>query len=145
MGQACRTLHLNMGAIEMATRLIIARLKGHDGAPIFSDDLAARVGYVRKRYPRDDKARHERAMRTFEVAMKHVEFRNVVAHSPIAIRGNGDGTYTIRGIMNITPKDQAQIAELISLEELKGRVNESATIARRMLEMQDEFPIGADV
>jgi len=41
---------LNMGAVEMATRLIIARLAGTDTAPIFSDDLSTRIGFIRKRF-----------------------------------------------------------------------------------------------
>jgi hypothetical protein len=42
---------LNMGALEMATRLIIARIEGTDAVAIFSDDLSARIGFVRKRFP----------------------------------------------------------------------------------------------
>jgi len=30
---------------------------------------------------------------------------------------------------------------LISLEELTGRVNESAVVARQLLEMQGDFPV----
>ena len=41
---------LNMGALEMATRLLIARITGGDKHPVFSDDLAARLGFLRKRF-----------------------------------------------------------------------------------------------
>ena len=134
---------LNMGALEMATRLIIARIHGTDQVPIFSSDLAARLGYIRKRYPRTDKPLHERAMNALNVAERHTGFRNVVAHSPIAISGNADGTFKIQGIMNVTPKSSTTISELISLDELKGRVNESAAVAREVLEMQSVFPVKA--
>jgi hypothetical protein len=49
---------LNMGALEMATRLIIAHIEGTDTTPIFSDDLSTRIGFIRKRFPREDAARH---------------------------------------------------------------------------------------
>ncbi len=59
---------LNMGALEMATRLLIARIEGTDSAPIFSDDLTARIGFVRKRFPQEDKVRHKWAMNALDVA-----------------------------------------------------------------------------
>lgn len=131
---------LNMGALEMATRLLIARITGGDSDPIFADDLSARIGFIRKRFPRDDIARHAWGMNVFAVAVKHTSFRNIVAHSPLAISGEPDGTYKIQGIMDVTPKSKDTIAQLVSLEELKGRVNESAATARGLLEMQVDFP-----
>ena len=41
--------------------------------------------------------------------------------------------------MNVTPKNSDTIAQLISLEELTGRVTESAVVARQLLEMQADF------
>jgi hypothetical protein len=126
---------LNMGALEMATRLVIGRIDGTDQTPIFSSDLAARLGYIRKRYPRTDNVMHERAMKIFEVAERHTGFRNIIAHSPIVISGEADGTLTIIGIMNVTPKSSTKLGEIVSLEELKGRVDESAAVARDVLAM----------
>jgi hypothetical protein len=80
-------------------------------------------------------------MNTLNVALRHSGFRNVVAHSPIAISGHADGTFKIQGIMNVTPKSSTTLVELVSLEELKGRVNESAAIAREMLDVQSAFPV----
>ena len=131
---------LNMGAVEMGTRLLIVRLLGTDSAPIFQDDLAARIGFVRKRFPQADPARHKWAMNTFDVADRHAGFRNIIAHSPLAISSHEDGSLRIHGIMNLTPKDQKKAAELISLDELRGRVNESAALGRDILEMQQDFP-----
>jgi hypothetical protein len=82
-------------------------------------------------------------MNALEVARKHAGFRNIVAHGPLVITGDADGTYHIQGILNVTPKDDDKIAQLISLEELKGRVTESAVVARQMLEMQADFPVAA--
>ena len=132
---------LNMGALEMATRLTIARIEGTDTTPIFSDDLSTRIGFIRKRFPREDRARHMWAMNAFEVARKHAGFRNIVAHGPLVITGQADGSYHIHGILNVTPKDDDKIAQLISLEELKGRVTESAAVARQVLEMQADFSV----
>ena len=42
---------------------------------------------------------------------------------------------------SLTPKDDDKIAQLISLEELKGRVTESAAVARQVLEMQADFSV----
>jgi hypothetical protein len=134
---------LNMGALEMATRLLIARIEGTDRTPIFNDDLVARIGFVRKRFPREDGVRHKWAMNALDVASKHAAFRNIVAHSPLAITGQGDKTFRIQGIVNVTPKSNDTIAQLISLEELTGRVNESAVVARQLLEMQADFPVAA--
>lgn len=99
---------LNMGAVEAATRLLIINIIGTDSAPIFSDDLAARIGFIRKRFPRENAARHQWAMKAFKVADKHTGFRNIVA-------------------------------QLISLEELTGRVDESAILGRQLLELQGDF------
>lgn len=130
---------LNMGAAEAATRLLITIVLGNETTPIFRDDLAARIGFLRKKFPRNDSARHQWAMKAFELASQHTTFRNIVAHSPIAITGNADGTFHIQGIMDLTPKEKNIVAQLISLEELKGRVNESAALGRDLLEMQSDF------
>lgn len=134
---------LNMGAIEAATRLLIVEILCTDIAPIFNDDLSARIGFIRKKFPRENNARHEWAMNALEVATKLAGFRNIVAHSPLAITGHADGTFRIQGIMNLTPKDKNNVADLISLQELNGRVDESALVARQLLEMQDDFPVPA--
>lgn len=131
-----------MGAIEMATRTIIAKITGGDSAPIFSDDLAARIGFIRKRYPRSDKTKHSKAMNTFEVALKHTTFRNIVAHSPVVVAGAEDGTLTVLGILGLTLQSKENVGELISLEELKSRVNESSAVARAMLDMQAAYTEG---
>ena len=128
-----------MGAVEAGTRLLITRILGNDSAPIFRDDLSARIGFIRSRFPRGDSARHKWAMNAFEVATKHTGFRNIVAHSPLAITGHEDGTFKIQGIIDLTPKDKTLSAQLISLEELTGRVNESAALGRQLLEMQKDF------
>lgn len=134
---------LNMGAVEMATRLLIAQIVGNDTDPIFRDDLSARIGFIRKRFPRGNSARHKWAMHAFEVATKHTGFRNIIAHSPLAITGHEDGTFKIQGIIDLTPKDKTLAAQIISLEELTGRVNESAALGRQLLEMQHDFlPVG---
>jgi hypothetical protein len=80
-------------------------------------------------------------MNALNVASKHAAFRNIVAHSPLAITSRADGSYRIQGIMNVTPKSTDTIAQLVSLEELTGRVNESAVVARQLLEMQADFPV----
>lgn len=130
---------LNMGAAEAATRRLILIVHGNESASIFRDDLAARIGFLRKRFPRHDSARHQWAMKVFELASQHTTFRNIVAHSPIAMTGNGDGTFHIQGIMDLTPKDKSIVAQFVSLEELKGRVNESAALSRQLLDMQNDF------
>lgn len=131
---------LNMGAVEMATRLLIARIEGSDTTPIFVRPLSARIGFLRKRFLREDQKRHQWAMNVFEVAERHCGFRNIVAHSPLAMTSDANGALRINGIMNVTPQSEQTIAELISIDELKGRVDESAAVARDMLDMQADFP-----
>jgi hypothetical protein len=130
---------LNMGVIEFATRLLIVRIEGTDAVPIFSVELAARIGFIRKRFPRANAARHKWAMDNLEVAMKHTTFRNIVAHSPLVLTNLPDGSFHIGGIANVTPKSLDTLFEMVSLDELKGRVNESAVVGRHILEMQADF------
>ena len=130
---------LNMGAVEFATRLLIAKIHGTDQVPIFSDDLAPRVGFLRSRFPRTDLTRHFWAMNVLEVAIKHTAFRNSVAHSSIVLGEDEKGNRRIVGLLDTQPRDKRLVAEVISIEELKGRVNESAAVARDILAMQADF------
>ena len=130
---------LNMGVIEFATRLLVTQIEGTDAVPVFSAELAARIGFIRTRFPRPNADRHKWAMAALEVAMKHTTFWNIIAHSPLLIAALPDGSFQIGGIMNVTPKSPDNIAEIVSLDELRGRVNESAIVARHILEMQADF------
>jgi hypothetical protein len=132
---------LNMGAVELASRLIIARIEGTDQVAVFNAELSARLGFIRKRFPKDDRGLHQRAMNTLGVAERHAGFRNIVAHSPVAIAGQADGTHRVVGIMGLTPGHPERVAEIISLDELRGRVNESSAVASEMLSMQGIFPV----
>lgn len=78
-------------------------------------------------------------MNAFVVANKHAGVRNAVAHSPVALTSQPDGTYKIEGILKPTPKSPSTVAELISLEEIRSRVDESAKIGKAALEMQQDF------
>jgi hypothetical protein len=130
---------LNMGAIEAATRVLIAWHERNDMASTMNADLPSRLGYLRSRFPRTPKERHSWAMRTFAVAAKHVGFRNAVAHSPLIITEHEDGSKRIQGIFNLTPNDEKKVGEVISIEELRGRVDESAQLGRLLLQMQADF------
>ena len=79
-------------------------------------------------------------MGVLTVASKHVVFRNAVAHSGVVYTSGADGVKHLQGILNLTPSDTQKIGELISLDELKTRVNESAALGRSMLEMQADLP-----
>jgi hypothetical protein len=94
---------LNMGVIEAASRLLIVGILHTEIAPIFKDELTARIGFIRKKFPRENNARHQWAMNVLKVANKLAGFRNIVAHSPLVITGHADGTFRIQGIMNLTP------------------------------------------
>ena len=74
---------LNMGAIEASTRLLIGIYEGNDRAMAMSADFPSRIGFLRRRFPREPVERHSWAMNIFSVAVKHTEFRNAVAHSPL--------------------------------------------------------------
>jgi hypothetical protein len=130
---------LNMGAIEASTRVLIAMYEGNDRAVIMSADFPSRLGFLRSRFPRDPSARHSWAMNVFGVAARHVGFRNVIAHSPLIITGHADGSKHIQGILNLTPNHEKQAGELIGIEELRGRVNESAKLGESFLQMQADF------
>lgn len=124
---------MNMGSVEMATRLLIAQIQGTHITPVFNAALDSRIGFIRNRFPRKDKTRHEWAMNVLTVAKKHSDFRNIIAHSPLVVTGHADGINRIQGIMNMTSD------EIVSLQEMKGRVEESAVLASKLLEMQSDF------
>ncbi len=130
---------LNMGAIEAATRLLISMCEQTDRSSVMNTELPSRLGFLKKRFPRANPMRHSWAMNIFRVADKHVGFRNIIAHSPIMITGHEDGSRHIRGILNLTPNDPNNVGQLVELDELRGRVNESAQLARSLLEMQVNF------
>lgn len=130
---------LNMGAVEACTRRLIAIHEANDRVLVMSHDLSSRLGFLRNRFPREPTARHSWAMDVFSVAVKHVGFRNVIAHSPLIITGHEDGSKHIQGILNLTPNDDKQAGELVGLEELRGRVNESAKLGELLLQMQPDF------
>ena len=74
-------------------------------------------------------------MNIFSVALKISVFRDVIAHSPLVLGGNPkDDMRVILGILDI------KAGEPISLEEINGRVDESAAVAQGLLEMQVDFP-----
>jgi hypothetical protein len=64
-------------------------------------------------------------------------FRNVLAHGAVGLAKAG-GTEKeapgIAGILNYRPEDTDQDAEIISLDEVKGRVQESEELARKLLD-----------
>ena len=130
---------LNMGAVEATTRQLISLHEQTDRAPDMNADLPSRLGFLKKHFPRGNPERHSWAMSIFIVANKHVGFRNIVAHSPLMITGHDDGSRHIRGILNLTPNHPDNVGQLVDLDEMRGRVDESAQLARLLLEMQDDF------
>lgn len=130
---------INMGGVEAATRLLISIVERSDSSPNMNGDLPSRLGYLRRRFPREPREQHSRAMAVFDVAARHVGFRNIVAHSPIIITGHADGSHHVQGILNITPNDPHKMGELVGLPELRGRVDESAALSRDLLNMQEVF------
>jgi hypothetical protein len=130
---------LNMGSVEASTRLLITIHEGNDRAKTMNADLPSRIGFLRGRFPRNNTARHSWAMNVFNVAGKHVGFRNIIAHSPLVITEHQDGSHQVQGILNLTPNDERQAGELVGLEELRGRVNESAKLGEQFLQMQEDF------
>lgn len=130
---------LNMGAVEATSRLLIAIHEGDDRSLVMSADLESRIGFLRGRFPRDPSDRHSWAMNVFAVTGRHIGFRNIVAHSPLMITGHEDGSHHIQGILNLTPREEKQAGELVGLEELRGRVNESARLGELLLQMQTDY------
>jgi hypothetical protein len=130
---------MNMGALEHVTReLIHAMVPGN--LDVYNAPLDTRLGFLRKRFPREPVARHEWAMKVFAVAKQHVGFRNIVAHSPLHMLKLPNGKMHVAGIKSIDPKDPNS-GQLIGLDEIKGRVNESSTAAHALMEMQTDYGV----
>jgi hypothetical protein len=79
-------------------------------------------------------------MNVFDVCKKHCEFRNLVAHSPLWVEGSEDNQQ-VRGIFALTPKCSKNIAQIISIEELKGRVTESARLVSDLIALRKKFTV----
>lgn len=137
--QAVGKYMLNMGSVELMTRSLIFSIHGTDGVAIYGDTLAARLSYLRSRFPRDPQDRHQWAMRIFGVADKHVKFRNSVAHSSVVLQGDDTGPQGVVGLLDLTPKDATNLGQIISLEELNGRVDESSSVACDFFMMQEDY------
>jgi hypothetical protein len=137
--QALGRYMLNMGGVELMTRTLIRGINGTESLPIYCDTLSARLGYLRSRFPRDPQDRHKWAMRIFGVADKHTAFRNSVAHSSVVLHGDDSGSQGVIGLLNLTPNDPANMGQIISIEELNGRVNESSALAQDMVAMQVDY------
>lgn len=132
---------INMGAIETTSRLIIEKLNNTNNIAIYSEDLDNRIKYLQARYPNDNKMKHQKAMKMFKVLKKHIWFRNIIAHSWIMYVKNDDKQF-IGGLLNFQPKNKANmIAEFISIEEMKWRVDESAKLGSLLLEFQNDFTL----
>jgi hypothetical protein len=135
---------LNMGAIELTTRLIVVQITGSESDLNYSSELSLRIGFIKNRFPRHPIERHAWAMNVFKVGKKHADFRNIIAHGGLVMTVNQDGRMHIHGIMALTPKDRQNVGHLVSLEELTGRVDESAALGRQFMEMQADFTPEAD-
>ena len=125
---------LNMGSIEIATRLLVAQIEGTHTSPVFNDPLDSRIGFIRNRFPREDKTRHKWAMNVLTVAKKHVDFRNIMAHNPLILTQNADGATQIQGIINVKSN------EIILLPEIMARVEEAARLVGLLVQMKSDFP-----
>jgi hypothetical protein len=93
------------------------------------------------KYSNKDSEKYQKVMNIFDVAQKHVKYRNIVAHSGIFYVDLPDGTKCMAGLVNFIPDDKNNIAEIISIEEMKGRVNESSNLATKLLELQNDFKL----
>ena len=112
---------LNMGAVEMATRLLIARIEGSDTTPVFVADLAARLAFLRKRFPRADNSRHKWAMNVFEVADRHCGLLRKVCLHTQQVAGYSSEDTARQGLMNSLggipigrPGRPEEVAELVA-------------------------------
>ncbi len=67
-------------------------------------------------------------------------FRNVLAHGAagFSFPGTEEGAVAAQaalvGVLNFKPDDDTQDAEMISLEEIRGRCEESSSLAKRLLD-----------
>jgi hypothetical protein len=132
---------LNMGTIETVTRVLVAQIHGTDRVPVFGGVLSGRVSYLRKRYPRDDPAAHGAAMNVFNVCLRLVGFRNIVAHSGTMYLKTEDGQMHTVGMLDLTPEDRANLGQVISYAEVHGRAEEAAKVGNALMAMQGKFAV----
>jgi hypothetical protein len=61
-------------------------------------------------------------------------FRNILAHGAAGLAfPEGAGSPALVGVLNFKPDDDSQDAEMISLEEIEGRRDESGRLAGKLL------------
>jgi hypothetical protein len=78
---------------------------------------------------------------TLEEIRKLSFFRNALSHGAVGYSEPGTGDQeerTILGVLNYRPDDSDQDAEIISLDELKGRLEETEELARKLLDLLNE-------
>lgn len=73
----------------------------------------------------------------WSLVVPHSEVRNVVAHSCVVMGFQDDDPAkpaTVKGVINLKPKDKSKEAELISVEEINGSVNATSRLGAAILE-----------
>ncbi|MDB5103057.1 MAG: hypothetical protein JWP91_746 [Fibrobacteres bacterium] len=132
---------LNLGMIEfLAMEFIVKMADGYKYKSIKKKFLSQKLTWIIENLaecsdapPETVEAIHE----TLEEIRQLSFFRNVVANGAIGLAmadGNGKDAPAISGILNYRPEDTDQDAEIVSLEEVKGRVAESEDLARKLLD-----------
>lgn len=69
-------------------------------------------------------------------------FRNILAHAALGFSVPGAdkaGTPSLAGVLNYKPDDEDEESELISIADIKERLEESAALAKGLLESLKEF------
>lgn len=134
--------HQGMGWIETITMEFIAKMaEGFKYKSMKKKFLGQKLTYIIDNlgdYAEGPEGAVESVHEALEEARQLSFFRNMLSNAAMGLEKAPtapDGTASVIGMLNYRPDDGDQEAEIISLEEVKGRADEAAALAAKLAEL----------
>ena len=131
----------NFGMIEfLAMEFIVKMADGYKYKSIKKKYLSQKITWIIENlgeHTDSPKEQVDAIIETLEEIRQLSFFRNILSHGALGLSKpgeNGKAAPEVVGILNYRPEDSDQEAEIISLEELSGRVAESEELVRKILD-----------
>ena len=139
-----------MGWVETITMEFIAKLaEGFKYKSMKKKFLSQKLTYIIDNLGERAEA-PDGAMESVHEALEEARqlsfFRNMLSNAAMGLdeaRTAADGTAAVIGMLNYRPDDGDQEAEIVSLEEVKGRADEAAALAAKLVELYNGLKFAA--
>lgn len=149
--EATGKLIQNFGVIELYTYDWISVLQ--TDSMVFEmarrSKLRDRIEVIKKmiqRSPLLSDESKERLVALWSSIIPHSEVRNIVSHSGVVmgfLNNDPAQPITVKGVLNLKPRDKSRESEFISVEEINGSVNATSRIASSLLESFKQLKSGS--